>query len=325
MLIIFPWVSDSFNTDGSVYSSESKIEHNHLMELVGQLSHVRSLELRPPRRSDLRVLESFEELRSLHLGRSSSLAGIEHCKQLERLSLSKGNIKTLEPLRGMSNLSHVSLSLNLYNPLKFDPEVVATWTNLRQFRIYYCDSVDLAGFENLPDLEVLVVSGLLQSEIKPSSRKSLVTGLESLKNMRSLKHLSLPNCASLESLDFCRELADLEELDLSGCKSLKNIDGVSQLTKLKKIRLRQCPHLEDLSGLESISSLKELTIHSDPLGLIQKLWKRDSIVRAQLITEFDKLQTERKKQVQALTNALPGVKINTSVPVWPTGALGEMN
>lgn len=183
----------------------------------------------------------------------------------------------------------------------------------------------MAGFENLPDLEVLVVSGLLQSEIKPSSRKSLVTGLESLKNMRSLKHLSLPNCASLESLDFCRELADLEELDLSGCKSLKNIDGVSQLTKLKKIRLRQCPHLEDLSGLESISSLKELTIHSDPLGLIQKLWKRDSIVRAQLITEFDKLQTERKKQVQALTNALPGVKINISVPVWPTGALGEMN
>ena len=266
-----------FRSAHDISLGNSKIEHCDLMELVGQLPHVRALEIQPD--SDLRGLDTLVELRSLVLTgwTCDSLHGVENCKKLESLYLYDGDwIDTFEPLRGMSNLRVLYQTLENSSKLQLDPEVVATWANLREIELLFCEKVDLAGFENLRHLEVLDIS-----------HADEVTGFESLQKMTSLRRNSLPKCAMLKNLDFCRQLSGLEELVLYECRSLKSIEGISQLKMLEKVWLTECLQLNDLTGFESIKSLKKLTL------------KR-----------CEKEYSE--KQLEALSIALPGTNIRVS-------------
>ena len=132
------------------------MEELKLIQLVGKLRHVRNLFYTP--QEDLRELENLTELRVLELTgwTQESLEGIENCRKLEKLYLYNGDrIQTLEPLRGMNKLEYFYQSLEDTTRLNVEPEVVATWENLRVFEILACDNVSLRGFEHLQDLETL--------------------------------------------------------------------------------------------------------------------------------------------------------------------------
>ena len=166
----------------------------------------------------------------------------------------------------MNKLENFYQSLEDTTRLNVEPEVVATWENLRVFEILACDNVSLRGFEHLQDLETLDIG-----------HADDVSGFEALENMKTLRRLSLPNCSSLETLDFCREMSQLRELVLYDCARLKNVDGISGLKNLEKIWLTNCKELSDLSAFEKLTSLKKLTIVGGPSD---NLAQRESLQKA---------------------------------------------
>lgn len=263
---------DSFTDPFALPAYDISLEHTDmeelkLIQLVGKLRHVRNLFYTP--KEDLRELENLTELRVLELTgwTQESLEGIENCRKLEKLYLYNGDrIQTLEPLRGMNKLEYFYQSLEDTTHLNVEPEVVATWENLRVFEILACDNVSLRGFEHLQDLETLDIG-----------HADDVSGFEALENMKTLRRLSLPNCSSLETLDFCREMSQLRELVLYDCAHLKNVDGISGLKNLEKIWLTNCKELSDLSAFEKLTSLKKLTIVGGPSD---NLAQRESLQKA---------------------------------------------
>ena len=242
-------VLSAYNVDLGLLKGQID-EDGKLIDLVAQLRYVRELGYRP--NEDLRHLSKLRDLRQLEVvgWATDSLEGIENCKQLEKLYLYESDhIESIEPLRGMAKLEFIYQSLEDSSSLKLNPEVVATWTNLREVEILYCEQIELHGFRNLRQLQILDLG-----------HSGKTDGFEALKEMVSLKRLCLPNCGELENLSCFSKLKNLEELVLYDCTNLKNVDGILKLPNLKEVWLNDCHELTDFSSFANMTSLIQLTL-----------------------------------------------------------------
>lgn len=78
----------------------------------------------------------------------------------------------------------------------------------------------------------------------------------SMKGLRVLKRLFLPNCRKLK---FLPQLpSSLVELNVANCSALKQIASLSDLKYLEELQFSNCKKITNIPGLESLKSLKRL-------------------------------------------------------------------
>ena len=112
-----------------------------------------------PMEEDITIdnLESLEELyaQNLHI---SSIGGLEHCKNLKRLSLLGNNISNVEPLENLNNLELLYLENNDIESI----EAIGNLRNLYFLSIGYNPIRNIDVLEFLPSLNYV---GLSNTEI----------------------------------------------------------------------------------------------------------------------------------------------------------------
>lgn len=86
----------------------------------------------------------------------------------------------------------------------------------------------------------------------------MLTGLETL---RGLKSLRLGNLKRLRSLSAIEQLTNLESLEMHACPLVRSIDQVSHLRQLKKLYLIDDGKIESLAPLSKISGLEEVLFY----------------------------------------------------------------
>lgn len=165
-------------------------------------------------------------------GRTFDLTGIEYAINLTSIFLANVRVKSLLPLKNLSNLSSISIGIDTFMLRKLD-------CNEGQER----NTEGLEVLTNLPNLKWLA---LQDSGIKDLSFLSQLSQLESL-NLR---------CNRIEDLSPLTNLTQLERLILGG----NNITDLSPLESLTKLRLlmldRTCPEtLEPLADLVNLQTL----------------------------------------------------------------------
>lgn len=92
--------------------------------------------------------------------------------------------------------------------------------------------------------------GLISLDI----RRSKITNLDQLQNVKNLRSLNLSRCSNLKDISVLSELSKLKYLYLMECSSLEDISVLSALTKLTELHIEGCRRLRK----DSIDYLQEL-------------------------------------------------------------------
>ncbi|WMV28561.1 hypothetical protein MTR67_021946 [Solanum verrucosum] len=152
------------------------------------------------------------------------------------------------------------------------------------------------SFSNLSSLEFLdahacKISGNISDDFeKLTALEELKLGYNdfcslpsSMKKLRVLKHLFLPNCRKLKSLP---ELpSSLKWLNAANCSALEQIASVANLKYLEELLISNCKKITDIPGLESLKSLKRLyTVGCNAyLPSIKRIISKDSLRHMQYL------------------------------------------
>ena len=158
------------------------------------------------------------------------------------LNLPHSKFTSLEPLKGLTNLSSLELldaaGITSLEPLK-------GLTNLSSLDLSYATGVTslepLKGLTNLSSLDLRNATG--------------ITSLEPLKGLTKLSSLDLRNATGVTSLEPLKGLANLSWLDLSYATGITSLEPLSGLTNLRSL------YLDNATGITSLEPLKGLSIH----------------------------------------------------------------
>lgn len=125
-----------------------------------------------------------------------------------------------------------------------------------------CEAMDLAPLKSLTNIKEL--------RIKSTGGLSLISDLDSLKELKTLKHLSLTSIRDLDrmNLSVIAELTNLESLDLGECTDFPKSFGsevLVKLDKLEKLRLergqgKNCHTFEILDAVKDMPRLEQLEL-----------------------------------------------------------------
>lgn len=124
-----------------------------------------------------------------------------------------------------------------------------------------CETMDLAPFKFLTNIKEL--------RVKSTGGLTLTSNLDSLQDMKYLKHLSLTSIRDLDkmNLNVIAELISLESLDLGECTDFpKNFGGeiLVKLENLEKLRLEKgqgnCHTFEILNAVKDMPRLEQLEL-----------------------------------------------------------------
>ncbi|XP_027111639.2 putative disease resistance protein At4g19050 [Coffea arabica] len=265
-----------------------------------------------------KCLYSNQELRILNLSESqiTSLPLLRDLKKLTHLLLRDcTNLERLRKITALSSLQILDLSGSTNFKEFVDPsfEKLASLKvldvsqtavdklpldigSLHQLCVRDCPQLkELPLTESVKGLLILDLSGSCYLEDIPESFFSHPTSigvlnlsqtnikrLPALSDLRNLRHLSLSQCISLETLGELKSTTKLEILDLSGCKALKEVQGRSleNMHRLQKLDLsgtnitclpslssnlhhlilKGCSNLKELPPLNHLSRLEELNL-----------------------------------------------------------------
>ncbi|KAM4082041.1 hypothetical protein ACJW30_11G138900 [Castanea mollissima] len=86
--------------------------------------------------------------------------------------------------------------------------------------------------------------------------------------LSQLQHIRLFQMNDIESLpeEWLRNLVSLRELSISFCDGLSSLHWIGILTSLQSLGIERCPNLTSLpQEIRNLTSLKELTIYDCPL------------------------------------------------------------
>ncbi|XP_056630900.1 uncharacterized protein LOC130441305 [Diorhabda sublineata] len=124
-----------------------------------------------------------------------------------------------------------------------------------------CESMNLEPLKSLTEIKEL--------RLKSTAGLTLTSNIDSLRDMKCLKHLSLTSIRDLDSMNLgvIAELTNLESLDLGECTDFpKNFGGeiLIKLTKLEKLRLEKgqgnCHTFEILEAVKQMKQLDQLEL-----------------------------------------------------------------
>ena len=92
---------------------------------------------------------------------------------------------------------------------------------------------------------------------------SLCRNLDALKDLKSLRGLSVHDPINLQSLEGLSDLTNLEQIQITSCGivPLKNLDDLKNLTELRTFMLLSCHHLQNIDGLKRLTKLTKITLH----------------------------------------------------------------
>lgn len=228
------------------------------------------------------------------------------------LDLPSQNLTTLEPLKGLTQLT----SLNLYNNKitledEKSQEILKSMTNLTNIDLRANKITNITAINNLKNLKVLYLTGsendvnLVEIEDIISNLSRLQVSTESLKtitncNINKITKLYL-NAIDLTEIPNLSKFTNLSELSLGVAKQITNIDTISNITSLQRLSLSgsnmhgrminfsQLTNLtyldlsnntlwsENLENLRALKSNKNLTINLE----------NNSIIDASALLELD--------------------------------------
>jgi len=222
--------------------------------------------------ADLDPLADLENLRVLDLygcdkiGKAGRLGEMVN---LERLVVTgRGfNSDNLATLSGLDGLTYLRLGT-----CGWDDELapLAGLANLRLLSIGEGRNVTtlapLAGLTNLEDLHInggqvgLSLAPLAgMKKLRKLAIATYVTDLETVRELPSLKELSLGGCDGLEPL---AGVTTLTKLRLSKCGTARGLEPLAGLKNLEALSLRLPFWLEDLGGLAGLTNLTYLSIQN---------------------------------------------------------------
>lgn len=202
---------------------------------------------------DLEGLETFDASEA----GITSLSGLEHAMNLERLFLQENNIVDISPLAPLRSL----IALNLRDNQVADLTPLETVTALEELDLGINRVTDIRPLAALRSLELL---NLEQNED--------LTDIRSLEQLTTLRELSLAFTGILQNdvidgagngdgLAALVPLLNLTFLDLAAT-AIHDLRSIQGLTALEELVLFECL-LEDISPLSSLSSLRELQLSSN--------------------------------------------------------------
>jgi internalin A len=163
------------------------------------------------------------------------------------LDFSHARTKSLEPLKGLANLSSLNLSyaegITSLEPLK-------GLTNLSSLNLSYVRGITslepLKGLTNLSQLDLVATD---------------VTSLEPLKRLTNLSSLDLSRVRGITSLEPLKGLTNLHWLNLAEATGITSLEPLKGLTNLRWL------NLSEANGITSLKPLKGLEVKIEGASL----------------------------------------------------------
>lgn len=218
---------------------------------LGQVTHLRNLNLSGTAVSDLRPLRACERLRDLRL------VGCRGLEQLDGV-----------PLESLDTLVADFSGLR-------DIDELAGASQLRTLFVRYIPAVDIGVLATIPKLSYLMLDG-----IKGIQSLDFIAGSDRLVRLdiddlnvetttglgpyESLQFLSAQGCGNLVDIEMVRKSPRLSFIDCSGCSSLQDISPLAGKRGLVHVVL-QGTQVRDLTPLASLPRLQRLDLGSTPL------------------------------------------------------------
>ncbi len=213
------------------------------------------------------------------------LDGLEHAKNLKRLSLGFNQITDLSPLAQLRGLEELSLA---YNPVE-DLTLITGLTQLRSLEVRGYNirnaTLDLNLFKAFPDLVVLNIGANGITDITPLAHlKRLRYFAASGNQIQDITTLAqMPNLVALELWDNSvrdltplKGLIHLERLGLPG-NPITDLTPISGLKRLKDLDISgrgtdgEITDLTSLANLTNLESLRAARNHIRSIRPIRKL------------------------------------------------------
>jgi len=161
----------------------------------------------------------------------TNLQGLEYATELYSFSLSRENIKSLEPLKNLTNLAYLTIS---YSEIEELP-------------------IEFEKNENLNNLSII------DTKINDASF---------LKNMPNLNHLTMTD-AGLKDISAIKDLNSIVQLNFHG-NEIKDLSALKGKDKLETLTL-QSNLISDISPLSELQSLRNLTLSYNPIYNLKPL------------------------------------------------------
>ncbi|EKS8444446.1 leucine-rich repeat domain-containing protein [Listeria monocytogenes] len=182
-------------------------------------------------------------------------------------------------LSGMENLSNLtSVYMTLIPGTDLSP--LMNLLNLKNLFLFNAGISDLSPFTNanLPNLEVLDLSGNQISDITPLSNltnlsslylnNNQISDISPLSNLTDLVDLTLQG-NQISDISSLSNLTDLVDLTLQG-NQISDISSLANLTNLKNLYLNN-NQISDISPLSNLTNLKNLYLNNNQISDISPL------------------------------------------------------
>lgn len=168
-----------------------------------------------------------------------SLEGLQYCINLERISISKGEISDISELSNLVKLEDIYMPYNKItdiSPLK----------NLVSVKTLFLQSNDITDISSISGMKSLETLALGNNNFKDISV---------IKNLTSIKNLFIQG-ALVQDITPVSNLKDLEMINLSGTQ-VNDLTSLKDNTKLTSLNILDTAII-DVSPLKSLKSLKSL-------------------------------------------------------------------
>ena len=182
----------------------------------------------------------------------SSLEGIRHCADLEKLLLRGSGIADLAPLLSLDELQWLDLSDNEY----VDFGVLSRLSQLTELWLAGNEIVDISALKGLTNLRTLYLSD------------NNIVDIAALSELTNLWLLGLEDNRIVDISELSG-LANLEMLIL-GNNDISDINALATLPNLRQLYLNQ-NRLDDISVLEGLIDLKTVDLSMNHIADIQML------------------------------------------------------
>lgn len=167
------------------------------------------------------------------------LVGLEYATNLERLTLSYNEIRSLSPLSDLVNLSRLTINDNRIGSLS----ALSNLTNLTYIDAHRNQIASVSGLSDLNNLEYL------------SLRLNGLSSISGLSDLASLDTLNLQNneLSQISALSTLSQLADLDLQNnrISSLSALSDLDNLSDLD----VRDNDITTVSPLTSLQSLASV----------------------------------------------------------------------
>ena len=138
------------------------------------------------------------------------LSGLSGMTGLQTLMLSGGNVASLEPLRGLTNLTELDINLGNQDETFPSLEPLSGLTKLTRLNIPVSTSIkDLSPLGNLTNLQELWLYG------RGDYYENVITDISPLANLTNLRSLRIYYARGLTDISPLQNLTNLQEVDIS--------------------------------------------------------------------------------------------------------------